>query len=66
LDFLFLGGFVLCKLIVMMIAARPLWTSTELALQNALPRAFGYDMDLKLCGSYRGVKCIIDEFAPRK
>ncbi|CAK7197644.1 hypothetical protein SEUCBS139899_000292 [Sporothrix eucalyptigena] len=52
------------KVFVMVAAAHPLWTSTPNALAIAGPRAFGYDIDFKPCGTYTGVKSVIDEFGP--
>ncbi|KAL1902749.1 hypothetical protein Sste5346_001193 [Sporothrix stenoceras] len=54
------------KVFVMVAAAHPLWTSTSNALAIAGPRAFGYDIDFKPCGTYTGVKSVIDEFGPAR
>ena len=54
------------KVMVMVAAAHPLWTSTPEALAIAGPRAFGYDIDFKPCGTYTGVKSVIDEFGPAR
>lgn len=54
------------KVFVMVAAAHPLWTSTPNALAIAGPRAFGYDIDFKPCGTYTGVKSVIDEFGPAR
>ncbi|KAJ9150395.1 Hydantoinase [Pleurostoma richardsiae] len=52
------------KVFVMVAAAHPLWTSTERALEIAGPRAFGYELDFQPCGTYAGVRSVIDEFGP--
>lgn len=52
------------KVMVMVAAAHPLWTSTERALDIAGPKAFGYDLEFTPCGTYGGVTSVIDEFAP--
>lgn len=54
------------KVMVLVAAAHPLWTSTERALEIAGPRKFGYDLDFKPCGTYTGVVSVIDEFEPAK
>lgn len=54
------------KVMVLIAAAHPLWTSTERALEIAGPRKFGYDLDFKPCGTYAGVVSVIDEFGPAK
>ncbi|CAK7567497.1 MAG: hypothetical protein SEPTF4163_005462 [Sporothrix epigloea] len=54
------------KVFVMVAAAHPLWTSTPHALAIAGPRAFGYDIDFTPCGTYAGVKSVIDEFGPAR
>ena len=54
------------KVFVMVAAAHPLWTSTERALEIAGPKAFGYDIDFQPCGTYTGVRSVIDEFGPVK
>ncbi|EPE05645.1 hydantoinase [Ophiostoma piceae UAMH 11346] len=54
------------KVFVMIAAAHPLWTSTAHALSIAGPRAFGYDIDFKPCGTYTGVESVIDEFGPAR
>jgi DUF917 family protein len=52
------------KVMVIVAAAHPLWTSTSRALEIAGPKAFGYDMEFKPCGTYGGVRSVIDEFGP--
>ncbi|CAK7270485.1 hypothetical protein SEPCBS119000_004115 [Sporothrix epigloea] len=54
------------KVFVMVAAAHPLWTSTPHALAIAGPRAFGYDIDFTPCGTYAGVKSVIDEYGPAR
>lgn len=51
------------KVMVIVAAGHPLWTS-ERGLELAGPKAFGYDFAFEPCGVYKGVRSVIDEFAP--
>ncbi|RDW62005.1 hypothetical protein BP6252_11438 [Coleophoma cylindrospora] len=52
------------KVMVLVAAAHPLWTSSQRAIDIVGPRAFGYDLDFKPFGVFKEVKSVIDEFAP--
>ncbi|GAD97362.1 hydantoinase [Paecilomyces variotii No. 5] len=54
------------KVLVLVIAANPLWTSTPRALEIGGPKAFGYDMDYVPFGTYTEPRSVIDEYAPSK
>lgn len=54
------------KVMVLVAAAHPLWTSSKRGLDIAGPKAFKFDIDFKPCGTYQTIRSVIDEFAPSK
>ncbi|KAJ9248981.1 hypothetical protein DTO207G8_7049 [Paecilomyces variotii] len=54
------------KVLVLVMTANPLWTSTPRALEIGGPKAFGYDMEYVPFGTYTEPRSVIDEYAPGK
>lgn len=54
------------KVMVLVAAAHPLWTSSERALDIAGPKAFNLDTEFRPCGKFQEIRSVIDEFGPPK
>ncbi|KAL2005111.1 hypothetical protein VTN00DRAFT_2961 [Thermoascus crustaceus] len=54
------------KVMILVAAGHPLWSSTPRALEIGGPKAFGYDMDFVPFAKYTAPKSVINEYGPEK